>query len=59
MSNWVDVDMGDMVTMPYGLIVEKRNHNGRTQFRNPIIKPVCNIAYLALFPNRKPRENRK
>ena len=59
MSDWIDVDIGDEVTMPFGLIVEKRNHNGRTQFRNPIIKPVCNIAYLALFPNSKPQEQHR
>lgn len=59
MSNWIDVDIGDEVTMPIGLIVEKRIHNGRTQFRNPNIKSVCDPAYLALFPDLpEPQENK-
>lgn len=48
MSDWIDVDIGDEVTMPVGIMVEQRIHEGKKQFRNPIILPVCSPEYIDL-----------
>jgi len=49
MNKWVNVDIGDEITMPVGVIVETRIHEGKKQFRNPIIRPVCDIEYLDIL----------
>lgn len=62
MSKWVDVDIGDEVTMPVGIMVEKRIVDGKTQFRNPIILSVYSPEYIGLVQSigsPKPQENRK
>lgn len=60
MSKWIDVDIGDEVMMPTGLIVEKRIHNGKTQFRNPTIVSACSPEYIDLVQSigEQPQENR-
>ena len=61
MNNWIDVDIGDEVTMPVGVMVEKRTHNGKTQFRNPVILSVCSPEYIDLVQSigcSKPRDSK-